>query len=121
MLRLFAWMVAAGTLLGPASLANAQDPQAAVAPAPGTDSGYTDVNAYTGITPAEALAFNPVGAGYSVPVVGSHKTCFTLYPLSVTYPYSYTGPGSAFGAYRYVPYPYAPIGYGWFGEYWRGW
>jgi hypothetical protein len=110
MLRRFGWMVAGGLLLGFASLANAQDPQTVGNPALGNAYGYSGLNAY-----------GPVDGGHSVPVIGSHKDCFTLYPLSVVYPYSYTGPGSRFGAYSYVPYPYVPVGYGWYGEHWRGW
>ena len=127
MLRLFGWMVAGGILLGSASIASAQDSQLPGNPALGSDYGYSGNNAYgdlaapgVGISPLSALNYG-IGGGYSVPAIGSHKECYTLYPLRAVYPYSYTGPGSRFGQYSYIPYPYIPVGYGWYGEWWRGW
>jgi hypothetical protein len=125
MLRFFGWMVAGGILLGSASFANAQVSQSVGNPATGTGYGYSGHNAYGDLSARgpgnSAYSGSPGDTGYAIPVIGSRTTCFTPYPLSTIYPYSYTGPGTGFGAYKYVPYPYAPIGYGWYGEHWRGW
>ena len=138
MVRLFGWMVATGVVLGSAVVARAQTPppvaadapvpalaNAAVPGNPGAGYGYSGINAfadgyvpnlgeraYPGVLPP-GMAYGPVG--------GWFPGCMTLYPLSTVYPYSYTGPGRGFGNYSYVPYPYAPVGYGWYGELWRGW
>lgn len=128
MLRPLGWIAAVAVLLGCAAVASAQAPQPA-----GAGYGYPGGIAYgdpstqwlgntatPGVAGAE-LIYGPGDAGYSIPAVGDHKRCFTLYPLRTIYPYSYTGPGTGFGAYKSFPYPYVPVGYGWYGEHWRGW
>lgn len=122
MLRLFGWMVAGGVLLGSASIATAQDPQAVgtggVPAVPGAGYGYSGINAYNNLL-APGMDYGPGCADASGGCCSD--PCFTLYPLTTTYPYSYVGPGTGFGSYSYVPYPYVPVGYGWYGQYWRGW
>lgn len=111
MLRPVGWMVGIGIILGAASVADAQDSQLAGVPAPSVGSGY--------LGPYVDVGSMAAGA---VPVIGSpNNCCFTLYPLSTISPYTYPGRGKAFGAYSFAPYPYAPVGFGWYGEYWRGW
>src|SRR5262249_53580360 len=120
MLRLFVWMVAGGILLGSASAASAQEPDVPAYPvtARGGVTGIPgDGYGYYGISASAALAGWPGGAGKTVPVVGGCDECYTLYPLSTISPYTY-GPG--FGNYGMVPYPYVPVGYGWYGQWWRG-
>ena len=118
MLRIFGWIVSGGILLGAASIANAQAPQSAANP--GGAYGYSGLDAYGDLS-ARGYSGSSGGTGQVVTVVGSHRNCYTLYPLSTITPYTYAGPGTVFGASKPVPYPYAPIGYGRFGEHWRGW
>lgn len=119
MRQLFGWVAAGAILLGFASSASAQNPQSVATGVaiPGAGYGYPGGSSFAG---AGGAAY-PGDFGSVDPAAGALAGCFTLYPLSNVYPYSYTGPGSRFGQYAYVPYPYAPIGYGWYGEWWRGW